>query len=168
MNNTTPEIVALCMSILCAATLIPTGISCTKILKKGEYDLADSPLIQAGQVLGLFFGTVAVAGAGFSAYKLHEEIHAVYHQKQHTVYVTGVCSKRPSAAVEAIDTTDNKRKFVFCGPYEATLIERGDTIVVKSIYRNGKHVEGKDSLVANLTRDKLITNMIQQNQSNQH
>ena len=125
--------------------------------------------------------TYAVLGmAGWLTYLGIDESRAEYTTKQDTVWVIGVnnnpdrkmksceyyqgCVKgytHNNIVISGVNTNGQKQYNGFhtrdCN--DAAFIESGDSIVVKSTYRNG--VQCKDSLIVNLTKQKMIQNAIQ-------
>ena len=160
-------VIGVCLSIVCALYLLPMGIKCLKLRMKTKEELLDMPAL-----MGIFFGTVATVTSGLCAYEIYDEKNAVYTQKQDTLVVTGTYPSKHTNPPKFISTSqynhiiakdknnlEYRMKFLANGG-EPTFVERGDTVVAKFQYRNGERITDKDSIVANLTRDRLVANTV--------
>jgi len=161
-------VIGMCLSIVCALYLLPNGIKFLKLRMKTKEVLLDIHVLMC-----IFFGTVATVTSGLCAYEIYDEKNAVYTQKQDTLVVTGTYpskhtnppkfsrSTRQYNHIIAKDKNnlEYSMKFLANGG-EPTFVERGDTVIAKFQYRNGERITDKDSIVANLTRDRLVANTV--------
>lgn len=171
MYNLTNEYILLGTGIIvCLASL---GVA-VKVFKSKK---SDNYLLLALSALGAFLGGSII---NTNCQDISNEKHAVYNQTQDTLVVTGAY---PSVShhnhvyaqhreyeynhISAIDKNNQEYSMMFyVDGKEPTFVERNDTIVVKFQYRNGERMIEKDSIVANLTRNRLINQIVQKNNQN--
>ena len=172
MHNLTDEYVILCITVFFSLFSFVIGGYSIKKLKKNDFDENDVLNILYGifAPLGISLGIVCAATAGLSVRDIYDEKHAVYNSVQDTLVVTGTY---PSIErykhvhgqyreyeynhISAIDKNNQEYNMQFYADgKEPTFVERGDTIVINFQYRNGERMTDKDSIVANLTRQKMI------------
>ena len=165
MRNLTDEYVILCITVFFSLFSLVVGGYSIKKLKNIDVDehYAMHTLYSIFVSLGISLGIVGAANAGLSVRDIYDEKRAVYNQTQDTLVVTGANYNH----ISAIDKNNQKYNMVFYADgKEPTFVERGDTIVVKFQYRNGERMTDKDSIVANLTRNRLINQIVQKNNQN--
>ena len=110
-------------------------------------------------------GALAVFCMGMSSCTDNESKQAdVYTQTNDTVYVTGT-TKNQNPLVTGIDKNNKEVRLFFVkgSAEENSFIDRQDTIVVNRKYKNGKVMLNEDSLIVNLTRQKLINDIKSRN-----
>ena len=171
MDNLTNEYILLGTGII--VCLLSLGVAVKSFSSKN----LDNYLLLALSALGVFCGGWLIKT---NCQDISNEKHAVYNQTQDTLVVTGVY---PSVShhnhlygqhreyeynhISAIDKNNQEYNMMFyVDGTEPTFVERNDSIVVKFQYRNGEHMTDKDSIVANLTRNRLINQIIKKNNQN--
>ena len=179
MNNLTHEYILLSFGII--MSLLSLGFALKTIIK----DFNPKKLnVTPDTYLNLCICVFCAVWGGWliktNSRDIYDEKHAVYNSVQDTLVVTGTY---PSIErynhvhgqyreyeynhISAIDKNNQEYNMQFYADgKEPTFVERGDTIVVNFQYRNGERMTDKDSIVANLTRNRLINQIIKKNNQN--
>lgn len=165
MHNLTDEYVILCITVFFSLFSFVIGGYSIKKLKKNDFDENDvlDMLYGIFAPLGISLGIVGAATAGLSVRDIYDAKHAVYNQTQDILVVTSANYNH----ISAIDKNNQEYNMQFYADgKEPTFVERGSTIVVNFQYKNGERMTDKDSIVANLTRNRLINQIIKKNNQN--